>query len=135
MGFQYLPQGGEVGAVMGRLVRAQFVFAAEAVADADAGDTVAAGAEQVVHAVADHQAMLRCQAFAVEQMADQFVLVRARAVQLAAVDRLEVTVEGEVAGDLAGEHAGLAGRDVERVAASDQGFEQASGMPSNTRFS
>ena len=77
---------------------------------------IAAGANQVVLAIADHQRVLQCQLFLLQQMGDQLHLVGARAVQLAAVDHLEVPGEIEMPGDLHGEHPRLAGGDIQGAA-------------------
>src|SRR5690606_32169431 len=45
------------------------------------------------------------------------------AVQLAAVDHLEVMIEGEMPGDLAGEYRGFGSGDIERAALATQVFE------------
>ncbi|MNJ47706.1 hypothetical protein D3C77_428730 [compost metagenome] len=57
-------------------------------------------------------------------MGDEFDLVGTGAVELAAVDHLEVMIELEMPGDLAGELPGFGGGDVQRPALPVQGFKQ-----------
>ncbi|MNT52461.1 hypothetical protein D3C72_1894890 [compost metagenome] len=56
-------------------------------------------------------------------MGDEFDLVGTGAVELAAVDHLEVMIELEMPGDLAGEFPGFGGGDVQRPALPVQGFK------------
>uniref|UniRef100_A0A1I8AQ18 ABC transporter substrate-binding protein n=1 Tax=Steinernema glaseri TaxID=37863 RepID=A0A1I8AQ18_9BILA len=85
---------------------------------------VAARADQVVLAVADHQRLRRVQVFFGQQVRNQLHLVGARTVQLAAVDDLEMPGKIEVPGNLAGELPGLGGGDVQRAPLRLQPFEQ-----------
>ncbi|MNN34743.1 hypothetical protein D3C81_1485620 [compost metagenome] len=75
-------------------------------------------------AIADHKGLRRIQPFLVQQVANQLDLVGAGAVQFAAVNHLEVMIEGEVPGDLTGELPGLGRRDVKRAALTVKGLEQ-----------
>ena len=102
----------------------QLFMAAEAIPYRHRLQPVAARADQVVLAVTDHQRLGRVQPFFVQQVANQLDLVGAGAVQFAAVDHLEMMVEGEVPGDLAGELPGLRGGDVQRAALAVEGLEQ-----------
>ncbi|RWW90813.1 hypothetical protein BHE74_00000946 [Ensete ventricosum] len=85
---------------------------------------IAARADQVVLAVANHQGGGRVQAFFAHQMRDQLDFVGARAVQLTAVDHLEVLGEIEMPGDLASEYPRLRRGDVELAALAAQVFQQ-----------
>jgi hypothetical protein len=91
-------------------------------------------ADQVMLAVADHQRLRRVERFTLHQMRDQLDLVGARAIQLAAVDHLEVPGEIEMPGDLDGEHRRLAGGDIQRAPCPPSRSSN-SPTPSNSRFS
>ena len=84
----------------------EFVAAAVAPEDADAGDAVGVGAFDVVATVADHAAVVGAEAFLFEEMGDQVGLIGALAGELAAVEAVEETGEVEMVQDVDGVDAG-----------------------------
>ncbi len=107
-----------------RLFALQLREAAETITHRRRIQAVASGADQVMLAVADHQRIARLQFFLGDQVGDQLDLVGPGAVQLAAVDHLEVPGKIEMPGNLAGEHPGLGRGDVQGAALSAEGFQQ-----------
>ena len=98
-------------------------MAAKAVTHRCRFQPVAVRADQVVLAIANHQRLFWIEPLFGDHMGDQLDLVGAGAVQLAAIDQLEVVVEGEMPRDFAGENRGFRRRYIERPALSAQVFE------------
>src|SRR5690606_41891049 len=98
-------------------------MATEAVAYGGGLQAVFPGSDQVVLAVTDHQGLRSFQFLFGEQVGNQLDLVGTSAVQLAAVAHLEVMVEGEGPGDLAGKYRRLGSGGVKRAALVPQVFE------------
>ncbi|MNP72958.1 hypothetical protein D3C76_1696030 [compost metagenome] len=93
--------------MISRLFCRQFLMTAKAITHRRRFKAVAAGANQVVLAVTDHQRLRRVQRFLSQQMGNQFDLIGTSTVEFAAVDHLEVVIELEMAGNFAGELPGF----------------------------
>src|SRR4051794_24794133 len=79
-----------------------------AIEHADCGHAVAAGANDVVAAVADHDGVLRIDFGLGERVAEQVALVDARAVELGAEHALEIRLKAKMLDDAGGVDGGLA---------------------------
>lgn len=115
---------GQRGEVESRCFGHQLLPATKPIAHRHGLQAIAARADQIMLSVTDHQRLRRVQPFFVQQMANQLNLVGARAVQFAAVDHLEVVVEGEVPGNFAGKLPRFGSGDIQRAALAVQGLEQ-----------
>ncbi len=102
----------------------QFCKTAKPIPHRSCIQAIATCADQVVLTVADHQGTGRVQPFLVHQVGDQFDLVGARAVQLTAVDHLEVLGEIEMPGDLPGKFPRLGGGHIQLAPLAIQRFQQ-----------
>ena len=99
--------------VIRRRFCAQLFPAAKTITHRRGIQSVAARADEVVFAIADHQGVRRVQVFFGHQVGNQLDLVGPRAIQFAAVNDFEVFGEVEVPGDFPGEDPRLGGRDVQ----------------------
>ena len=102
----------------------QLLTAAKTIPHRSRIQTVAARADEVVLAVADHQGGGRVQTFFGHQVSKQLDLIGAGTVQFTAVDHLEMFGEIKMPGNLTGENPWFGGRDIQLAALPAEGFQQ-----------